>query len=359
MENSSLTVKPIMRRLNKMRQWLKPVFNETRLLKKEVLAGIIGLFVCLLTPMVFAAGTPAGTHIENQVSLSYTQDGSNHVSTSNTTAITVAELLNVDVVWQDTASVTVNSGDTNRVMTLQITNTGNGSDDYTLAVLNALDSDQFDPALVGVFLDSNGNGSYDPVTDEAYIPGSNDPFLPADAALTVFILNDIPADLAGGDQGSCRFTVSSNTGTGTPGASIANAGDNGTDAIIGSSGGSDAVMGTYIISDLEVILSKSVVITDPSGGSQPVSNAILTYTITVGVVGSGTAQGIVITDPIPGDTTYNTGSLTLNTIALTDAVDGDNGDVGGTTAGVVTVILGDLTSATENQTITFEVIINP
>lgn len=304
-------------------------------------------------------GNTSRDHYRKPGSLSYTQDGSNHVSTSNTTSITVAELLNVDVVWQDAASVTVNSGDTNRVITLQITNTGNGSDEYTLAALSTLGSDQFDPALVGVFLDSNGNGSYDPTTDEAYIPGSNEPFLPADAALTVFILNDIPADLAGGDQGSCQLTVSSNTGTGTPGTSIANAGDNGVDAVIGSSGGSDAAMGTYVISDLEVILSKSVVITDPFGGSQPVSNAILTYTIVVEVIGSGTAQGIVITDPIPGDTTYNVGSLTLNNIALTDAVDADNGDVGGTAAEVVTVILGDLTSATENQTITFEVTINP
>jgi uncharacterized repeat protein (TIGR01451 family) len=315
--------------------------------------------ICLSAPSALALGTPAGTNIENQVSLSYTQNGSNHVSTSNTTSITVAELLNVDLVWQDAASVTVNSGDTNRVITLQITNTGNGSDEYTLSALSTLGSDQFDPALVGVFFDSNGNGSYDPATDEAYIPGSNDPLLPADAALTVFILNDIPADRAGGEQGNCQLTVSSNTGTGTPGTSIANAGDNGTDAIIGNSGGSVAAMGNYVISDLEVILSKSVVITDPFGGLQPVSNAILTYTITVGVVGSGTAQGIVVTDPIPGHTTYIEGSLTLNTIALTDAVDADNGDVGGTTADVVTVMLGDLTSASEDQIITFEVTINP
>lgn len=315
--------------------------------------------ICLSATSALALGTPAGTRIESRVSLSYAQNGSNHFSTSNTTSITVAELLDVVVVWQDAAAITVKSGDTNRVMTLQITNTGNGGDDYTLAALSTLGSDQFDPALVGVFLDSNDNGSYDPATDEAYIPGSNDPFLPADAALTVFILNDIPAARAGGDQGNCQLTVSSNTGTGTPGTSIANVGDSGIDAVIGNSGGSDAALGTYVISDLEVILSKSVVITDPFGGSQPVSNAILTYTITVEVVGSGTAQGIVITDPIPGNTTYNAGSLTLNTIALTDAVDADNGDVGGTTAEVLTVNLGDLTSATENQTITFEVTINP
>ena len=86
--------------------------------------------------------------------------------------------------------------------------------------------------------------------------------------------------------------------------------------------------------------------------------ATMTYNIGVSVTGPGTATGVVITDPIPANTTYTTGTLTRNAVSLTDVVDADAGDVGGTTPNTVTVDLGDLTAALPIQTISFEVIIN-
>ena len=105
-------------------------------------------------------------------------------------------------------------------------------------------------------------------------------------------------------------------------------------------------------------LVKSVVISDPFGGNQPVTGATLTYSIDVTVTGPGTATSVVITDPLPANTTYTAGTLTLNAAALTDVVDADAGDVSGTTPNTVTVNLGDLTPASPVQTITFETIIN-
>ena len=332
--------------------------KRKRTLKSLVLGFVLLSAACLPAQVSLAAGTAAGTPITNQATANYTVGGTNYTENSNTTTTSVAEILNVDVVWQDAGNVTVSPGDTDRVLTFQVTNTGNGSDDYTLAGLSALGGDDFDPTLIGIYLDSNGNGSYDSGTDAQYVPATNDPALPADTAVTVFVLNNIPGSLSDGALGNSQITVTSKTGSGAPGTTVSNAGEGGTDAVVGTSGGIDADTGSYVVLALAVSVVKSVGIADPFGGSEPVPGAVLTYTVTVSVVGAGTAQGLVITDPIPADTTYAAGTLNLNTGPLTDATDADAGDVGGTTPGVVTVDLGDLTNASGIQTVTFDVTIN-
>jgi uncharacterized repeat protein (TIGR01451 family) len=307
---------------------------------------------------VLAVGTLAGTDITNQATANYTVGSTNFSENSNVLTTTVAEILNVDVVWQDAGNVTVNPGDTGQALSFQVTNTGNGTDDYTLAGLSTLVGDNFDPALVGIYLDSNANGVYDSGTDAQYVPGINDPVLAADAAATVFVVNNIPGGLSDSDLGDSRLTATSNTGAGAAGTIVAGAGEGGTAAVVGTSGGDDDADGSYIVSAVTVSVVKSVSVADPFGGTEPVPGAVLTYTVTVTVGGTGTALGVVITDPIPADTTYNAGTLTLNAGALTDAADGDTGDVGGTTAGTVTVDLGDLNNASGLQTTTFDVTIN-
>jgi hypothetical protein len=80
--------------------------------------------------------------------------------------------------------------------------------------------------------------------------------------------------------------------------------------------------------------------------------------VVVTVLGSGVAEGVVVTDPIPTNTTYSPGTLTLNAGPLTDEADADEGDVGVTNPGVVTVNLGDLAAGSPAQTVTFAVVID-
>lgn len=309
---------------------------------------------------VFALGTSANTNINNTATANYTVSGNGFVANSNTTTTTVAEILDVTVVWQDAANIVVNSGDTNQVLTFLVTNTGNGTDDYTLSVNNAIAGDQFDPVLVDIYLDTNGNGNYDAGIDTQYIAGTNDPVLAADADITIFVLNNIPAALNSGDLGDSQLTATSNTGSGVAGTVIAGAGEGGTDAVVGSSGATANDTSTYVITGAVVAIVKSVSIADPFGGSQPVPGAVMTYTLVVTVSGSGTATAVAITDPIPTNTTYVANSITLNTIAQTDASDSptDESDYNITNAGNVTINLGDLTPASPAQTITFDVTIN-
>jgi len=316
------------------------------------------LLTVLLPATAVAIGTSAGIDISNTSTAEYSIAGSSSSVSGNTVTFRVDEKLDVNVTWQDAANIGVSTPDTNQILTFLLTNTGNGNDSYTLSVQNALGGDQFNPVQVDIYLDTNGNGNFNAGVDTLYIPGTNDPVLAADASQTIFVRNNIPASLNGGDLGNSQLTATSTTGSGAPATSFANAGDNNTTAVVGTSGGSSSAIGTYDVSNATVSLLKSVVISDPLGGNQPMPGATMTYSIQVSVTGPGTANGVVITDPIPANTTYTTGTLTLNAVSLTDVVDADVGDVGGTTPNTATVDLGNLTATSPIQTITFEVIIN-
>lgn len=309
-----------------------------------------------------AVGTPAGTGISNTATASFTLGGVPISVGSNTETITVEELLDLDVTLQNAGPVLAAPGDTNQVLTFLVTNTGNGVETYTLVALSTLGGDDFDPTLVGVFLDSNGNGTYDAGIDAAYVPGVNDPTLDANTpganSVTVFVLNDIPLGLADGDRGDSQLTSTSNTGSGVPGTVIAGAGDGGTDAVVGTSGGADADVGSYLVATTIISVVKSSAVSDPFGGSQPVPGATITYTLVVTASGSGTAQGVAITDPIPANTTYAAASMSLNGAPLTDAADPDAGDFNVTNPGEITVDLGDVLAGSPAQTITFDATID-
>jgi uncharacterized repeat protein (TIGR01451 family) len=310
-----------------------------------------------------AVGTPAGTDISNTATATYLAGGVPVVVTSNTETVTVEEVLDVDVTLQSAVPVPVSPGDTSQVLAFLVTNLGNGVETFALAALSVLPADDFDPTLSGVFLDSNGNGAYDPGTDAAYAPGLNDPTLDANTpgadSIHVFVLNDIPVGPSPGDLGLSELAATSTTGSGAPGTVIAGAGDGGTDAVVGASGGDDSDVGSYeIAAAANVSTVKSAAVDDGLGGTRPVPGAVITYTLVVTVSGAATAANVVVTDPIPANTTYSPGSLTLNAAPLTDAADADAGDHGFTNPGEITVSLGDLTSASPPQTITFDVIIN-
>ncbi len=150
----------------------------------------------------FAAGTVAGTNITATATATYQSPGSGTTSVdSNTVSLTVDELLDVAVALASPGDVMTSPGATDQVIGFSITNAGNGNERLRLATREAIGGDQFDPANSSIVLDSNGNGAYDAGTDSAYVAGSNDPVLAADASLGVFILSSIPAGAANDDRG--------------------------------------------------------------------------------------------------------------------------------------------------------------
>jgi uncharacterized repeat protein (TIGR01451 family) len=296
--------------------------------------------------------------VDNVAVVSFDLGGVPTVMNSNNATFQVLERLDVVVTLQS-GQVIVSPNMVDAALLFTVTNTGNGNDEFGLAINSALAGDDFDPvpAVPAIYFDTDASGDFS-VGDIAYQPGVNEPQLAADASVDVLLVNNIPAALANGLLGRSELAAISTTGTGLPGETLVGLGDGGLDAVLGASGGQAAVFGEYLVSDVAVSVVKNVAIQDPFGGNQPTVGATLTYTITVQVLNGGVANGSVFSDPVPLYTTFVANSILLNGGNLTDAIDVDAGELDSSGAPTVIVRLGDLTLADGIQTIEFQVTID-
>lgn len=307
----------------------------------------------VLASPVLAGGTTAGTRIDNQATATYDGPAGPVAIPSNTVSLTVDEILDVTVVSADPGDVQAVPGSTERVLTFTVTNTGNGQEAFSLASLGTLGGDDFDPTVTAIVLDTNGNGAYDAGVDTVYSAGSNDPLLAPDASTTVFVLSTMPA-AADGARGRAQLGAVAKTGTGTPGTTFSGQGQGGGDAVVGSTGADADASGFYKLSAAAVNFVKSATVVDPFGGSQTVPGAIITYSLVASVSGSGTLNNLRVADPVPTGTTYQPGTLTLQGAALSDAVDGDAGEIAN---GAIVARLGTVAGG-QTRTVTFQVKVN-
>ena len=313
--------------------------------------------VCLTSVSAFAAGTIAGTDIINVAQATYDGPSGGPPVTvdSNIVTIKVDELLDVTVVSSDPGDVATSPGSTSQATTYQVTNTGNGSEAFTLSADTAKPGDEFDTAFEQIILDANGNGIYDPGVDTIYSPGSNDPVLAPDESITVFILSAIPASANDADRAEIELSAVANTGSGTPGDVFAGLGDGGGDAVVGSTGASNEGSGFFVIQAAEVTLIKSATVVDPFGGTTAVPGSVISYQLVATTTGTGSLTNLAITDDIPADTTYNAGSITLEGVAQTDSA--ADADAGSFTGSSIAVALGTVPGG-QTRTITFQVTID-
>ena len=300
----------------------------------------------------YAAGTPAGTVINNNATATYDLPGGGTNSvTSNTVSLTVDELLDVGVAWTDGGDVTVTPGST-AAADLRVTNAG--SEAFVLTARDNAGGDDFDPATTSIVLDSNGNGVYDPGVDIVYVPGSNNPVLDPDGSVVVFVLSSIPAGASNGQRGRVDLVAVAATGSGAPGTSFPGLGQGGGNAVVGATGADAEDDGYYRVSAASVAFVKSATVVDPFGGATQVPGSIVTYRLVATVSGSGSLANLRIADAIPADTTYRPGTITLEGGALTDAADADAGEYSGTG---IAVRLGTLAGGAV-RTVTFQVAID-
>ena len=320
--------------------------------------GFVCVCACLLAAeTAFAAGTPAGTTIQNTATVSFDLGGTPISVDTNTTTITVLERLDVNLTVQ-TSQVLVTAGDSSRSILFRLTNTGNGSEAFVLSLDSAIAGDDFDPvpAVPSIYVDSDGSGDFN-AGDVAY-DNATPPLLAADASLDILVVNDIPGTAANGDVGRSQLTATAVTGSGAPGDEFTGQGDGGLDAIVGTTGALVSDLGEYLVSDVTINVVKAQAVADPFGGNEPVPGATVTYTVTVEVLGSGTATASLVRDPIPTYTTFVPNSIVLNSAAITDAADADAGELDTSGAPTIVVRLGDLTAADGVQSVEFQVTID-
>jgi uncharacterized repeat protein (TIGR01451 family) len=310
--------------------------------------------LCFTFP-AFAAGTPAGTDIQNIATATYDTPTGPVAIDSNPVIIKVDELLDVTVASSDPGDVSSSPGANGNVQTFRVTNTGNGSEAFTLTPNVAATGDDFDPVLQSLVLDSNNNNVYDPGVDTVYIAGTNDPVLAPDAAagITVFVISNTPGTVTNGNRAEVTLRASATTGTGTPGTTFTGAGTGGSNAVVGTTGATATDNSFLAIQAALLALVKTAAVSDPFGGTRAVPGSVITYTLVATISGSGNLTNVVISDPIPADTNYVAGSITLQAATQSDTVDGDAGDFNGSR---IRAALGTL-AAGETRTITFRVTI--
>lgn len=299
--------------------------------------------------LAHATGVTAGTLIQNTATATYTSGTSSGSVTSNTVTVRVDELLDLAVAGLTTTPAL--AGASNVVLEYSITNTGNGPEAFNLVVNTAVAGNQFDAVLQSVVVDSNGNGTYDAGVDQVLTTGQPTPSIAADGSLRVFVIVSLPGTATDGQTSQVQLSATAVTGSGTPGTVFAGQGAGGGDAVVGASTATQSANDGLIAALATVALTKAASIADPFGGTQPVPGAVVTYTLTATVSGTGQADNLHVTDVIPAGTTYEAGTLTLDSGALTD---GNDTDAGEASAAGVDVDLGNVAGGT-TKVVTFKV----
>ena len=300
-----------------------------------------------------ATGTPAGTLIANTATVTFTTGSGTTTMQSTTNVVKVNQVIGVAVTQLITTPVAI--GSSNATLSYQVTNTGNGADSFDLAAAPNVSGNAFNTTLQTVAFDSNGDGIYEAGADAAITNGTASQAIAPDATIRVFVIVAPSAAATDGQTSQVRLTATSVTGSGTPGTVFAGKGNGGVDAIVGPTGGTAHALETVQASTAQVTLTKSAQIVDPFGGANPVSGALVTYSIVAHTTGSGTAGSLTVTDAFPGGTTYQPGTITLNGAGLTDAADGDAAVASNTG---ISVLLGNVAGGSADRTVTFQVKIN-
>ena len=278
-----------------------------------------------------ASGTAAGTVITNTASASYTVNGVAQTKASNAVTFVVDRKVNLTVVPEQQGNTSVVVAQTGAVLAYRLTNSTNGTQDFQLSTLQTIliNGDNFDVSNVKTFVDSDGNGIYDPTKDTLTFVNE----LGADQSVVVFVVADIPNNQAAQLANVtliARVAAGGDPSTAAAGAlltaSLVND-DNQVDVVFADSDGvRDGAAGAtlaYQISTSNVALTvvkSSTLISDPINGSlspKALPGAVVQYCMVVNNSTLGTpASAVVLTDTIPANTNYVPGSITVGSLAL-------------------------------------------
>lgn len=318
---------------------------------KSIIVALLCLPAVLFATAIQAKGVPAGTVINNTVIV--TAKGIPEYGLRASTEFTVAEVLNLDLVSLDTQHVSTPTPASQRILTFQLSNTGNGTETFKLSHNANVTGDDFDPVVESVWLESNGVPGFQQGEDTLYQADIDAITLQADESVVIYVSSNIPASLAHSSMGHVLIKATS-TSNGVSqykaGDAIADAGDNGIELVLLKDKGQTSAEGVYQTASLTMQLSKSVDgVVDPFGGERVMPGSQVTYKIEFSASGEGNANNMLITDPTPANMTYKNGSMKLNNMALTDSDDSDEADFGISQENTASFKLGTVTSSDTYQ----------
>ncbi|MFO1426742.1 MAG: hypothetical protein U1F11_07155 [Steroidobacteraceae bacterium] len=308
-------------------------------------SALLTLAALAALPQAWAAGTPASTAINNRATVNFTVGGVAQTPiesspTGNTnpgvnnganTSFVVDNRVDLTVTEVSGAATIVNPGQANVVAGLRVTNTGNAPQAYQLTAANIAsgatlfgNADNIDVSNLRVFVDANGNGTYEPATDTATSIAT----LAADANVQVFIVADVPIGATNAQYSNVRLTAAAAVNN-TPATLLtqsAGADNPATVEIVfadGAGAGDAARDGQHSNDDQYAVQSAalsiqktSAVVSDPLNGTtnpKAIPGSVVEYTITLTNTGAVAAAGLVLSDPVPTNTTFAQNQYSGNT----------------------------------------------
>jgi len=259
--------------------------------------------VCVLVAFwgaPLAAQTPAGTVISNRAAVTFVDaTGVPDSTQSNTVSVTVGRAGGITLISPTTHAA--NPGDT-VVASHTLTNAQNADDTFTVTAASS------SGWTAAVFRDVNGDG----LLDAGDQPWTGAVGIPAGASAAVLVVVEVPAAALPGTIEPVTVTARSAT---------------------------DPAVQAALEDTITVAAATAVVLTKQVDRPTASAGDVLSYTIGYTASGTAGATNAVLTDAIPGGTSYVAGSLTWNGVPLTDASGDDAGQVA---AGVIVVQLGNL-----------------
>lgn len=305
--------------------------NQTQRLKLTQLAASIAFVAggAAFLPSAHAAAPSAGTNISNIASASYTDsNGSNKTVTSNVVTTTVLQVASFTLIADQTQTANAN-GQVSLSHTL--TNTGNGSDTFNVAVANNdtrdNTTDNYDFSGLNVYLDANKDGvpdSQTPVTSVTLAAGES-----VNLIVQATTANNAAVDALG------KLTVSAISGFDT--------------SVTAKNVDTVKITNGAVISLLKSASVSNVDATSSSPAAREVE-----YTLAYQNTGNTTATNVTITDVLPSGLTYVTGSATVNGTAVSDAADTDGYNF---TSGTATLVIPTV-AANSSGVLKFKVRVN-
>jgi len=282
----------------------------------------------------YAEGTAANTTISNTATVNYTVGGVGQTpiesspggnttpGNGNGTATTfvVDQRIDFTVAELSLGNTVVNPGQLGAVTAFTVTNTGNAAQGFALTAANETgttvfgNTDNTDVTAPTVFVDSNGNGTYDTGIDTA----ANIDTLAADASVVVFVVASVPVETSNGQFANVSLTAQAavaGTNGGTLAAETVGADDpNAVDVVFGDDSDTNSGDGIEVDSDQYAVASAalsvqktSAVVSDPFNGTtdpKAIPGATVEYTITLANSGVVNAAGVSIGDTLPANTTF-------------------------------------------------------
>ena len=275
----------------------------------SILLSVIALSA--VSNLAWAAGTTAGTEINNTASITYSvggvdqaaiessEAGNTTAGYGNGTATKFVVDKKVDLLVTAGSGVNVVPGSASTSITFVVKNEGNSSETFVLSTTGTVVGDDFDTTGCTVTSPgtsiSMGEDAEQVVTVQCTIP-ANDGVNVADTK-TSYV--DLLASVA---------SVTETVGADTTGVDTVFADDAGTATDGAGRNAKHSAVNVYTVQTADIKVTKSSeVYSDPFNGTtdpKRIPGAIIKYTITIENTGSAAASGLNVADYIPTNMTY-------------------------------------------------------